>query len=77
MLSLGDLVLRAEVRGAELWAWNRAHLEMLVHVLEGGDPVAHPLGYFATYMHREWLLASRRPAFAKAGRALLARSGGA
>lgn len=71
MLAVGALALQVEVRGEVLWAWNTTHLTMLISVLDGGDPKDHPLGYFATYMHRAWLLKTRRGAYAKAARALL------
>ena len=71
MREIGPLFLRADVAGVEFWAWNRAHLEMLIQVLDGGDAKSHPLRYFATYMHREWLLKSRRAAFSKAAKKLL------
>jgi len=71
MLDSADLYFTAEVAGVELWAWNRDHLAMLLHVLEGGEPGAHPLGYFATYMQKEWLRKTRRAAFARAARRML------
>ena len=65
------LFYRAEVAGVTLWAWNRAHLTMLLGVLEGHAP-AGPLLYFSTYMRRQWLVKTRRAAFARAARRMLA-----
>jgi len=61
-----------DVGRVEFWAWNEEHLGLLIHVLEGGATSTHPLGYFATYMHKEWLKKNRRHAFAKAARRMLA-----
>jgi len=66
MRATAPLYFVTEVAGVELWAWNEDHLGLLIHVLEGGDAADHPLGYFATYMHKEWLKKTRRAAFARA-----------
>lgn len=60
-----------QVGQVELWAWNRDHLGLIVHILEGGDASDHPLGYFATYLQQEWLRRTRRLTFAKVARRLL------
>jgi hypothetical protein len=62
-----------EAAGVGLWAWNEAHLRLLIHVLEGGDAAERVLGYLATYMHKEWLKETRRSAFARAARRMLDR----
>lgn len=74
MRAVGDFFYATDVSGVPFWAWNRQHLEMLVHVLGGGDAKSHPLGYFATYMRREWLVVPRRDRFAKAARKLLQKA---
>ncbi len=64
------LYFRTDVAGISLWAWNRAHLTMLLGVLEGHPPTG-PLQYFSTYMRRHWLKKTRRAAFARAARRML------
>jgi hypothetical protein len=71
MRRTAPLFFVTEAAGVELWAWNEAHLGLLIHVLEGGDAAEHPLGYFTSYMHKEWLKKTRRSAFAKAARRML------
>jgi hypothetical protein len=77
MRDTAPLFFVTEAAGVELWAWNETHLGLLLHVLEGGDAAEHPVGFFATYMHKEWLKKTRRAAFAKAARRMLDRLGSA
>ena len=68
----GSLCFTTTAGGVEIWAWNREHLEMVIHVLEGRPASEHPFGYFATYLRKRWLKRTRRSSFVRAARALLA-----
>ncbi len=70
----GPLYFAVEVQGVELWAFDREHLELIADALEGRPVEGHPLRIFSTYLRRGWLSRSRRPAFAKAARAMLERA---
>jgi hypothetical protein len=71
MRAAGPLFFTTTFAGVELWAWNREHLGMIVHVLEGRPAGEHAFGYFATYLRKEWLRLGRREGYLRAARRML------
>ncbi len=68
---IGNRYYRVEVRGKELWAWNKDHLVMMLRFLEGQSISDHPYRLYRTFMRKEWISRSNRTVFAKAIRKFL------
>ena len=58
--SLGEPFHQISIMGKTLWAWNLQHLRMVRAVLAGESVAGHPYAYYATYIHRVWLLKRRQ-----------------
>lgn len=70
---LPPLYWRVSRRGLDLWAWNRAHVGLLIHALEGTVADDEPYAFLAAYVPGRWK--AQAPAATKLLRRLLARGG--